>query len=125
MMRRILAAVIFAVVMLGTVAIGYADQLSGREARHRIREARQSIERGIDRGLITRSEARKLFSELDMIRNKFRNMKDDGYLSPMERETLDRDLDRIERHIRREKHDDDRRGRDFGRDRDYDRGRRY
>jgi hypothetical protein len=34
-------------------------------------------------------------------------MRDDGYLSPREREIIERDLDRLHRHITQEKRDDD------------------
>ncbi|MBF0101438.1 MAG: hypothetical protein HQK77_11070 [Desulfobacterales bacterium] len=79
-----------------------------RGIRTRIVEAKKSIERGIERGKLTRREARKLIDEFDYILDKIDYMKDDGYLSQKERNKINRDLDRLEFNIRKEKRDDDR-----------------
>lgn len=70
--------------------------------RARIQDAKLKIERGIQRGTLTRREARKLRDELDAILEKIDRMQRD-------REKINRDLDRLDRDIAREKHDDDRR----------------
>jgi hypothetical protein len=78
--------------------------------RTRIHKAKQSIERGIEQGDLTSHEAKKLNEELENILDKIDSMKEDGHLSEREREKINHDLDRLERDIRREKSDDDRRG---------------
>ena len=111
-MKKVILAVMCAVVLFGTVAIGYADQKEWRgEIQTRIHEAKGRIERGVERGSLTKHEAQKLHGELDGIRHKIDRMKDDGHLSPRERESINRDLDRLDKRITREKRDDDTRPR--------------
>jgi hypothetical protein len=118
-MKKVMLAVMCAVMLFGTVAIGYAERGEWRGGiRTRIHEAKGRIDRGIERRTITRHEARRLQGELDRILDKIDRMKEDGYLSPREREKINHDLDRLDRDITREKRDDD-----TGR-RDYDHGRR-
>ena len=85
--------------------------------RDRISEANRRIDRGIERGSLTRHEARRLNDELNGILNKIDRMKADGHLDEREREKINRDLDRLDKDIDREKHDDDtgRRDDDSGR----------
>ncbi len=110
-MKKLLFAVISAVMLFGLAAIGYAERGDWHGGiRDRIREARQSIDRGIEHGKITRPEARKLNEELDSILAKIDRMRSDGRLDERERESINRDLDRLDRDIKREKRDDDRRG---------------
>ena len=88
--------------------------------RSRIRSAHEEIERGKARGSLTHKESLRLKRELDNILVMIDAMKDDGRLSPHERDRINGSLDRLDRDIRREKRDDDRRGdgrRDHGRDR--------
>jgi hypothetical protein len=107
-MKKGILAVMCAVVLFGTVSIGYADQREWRgEIRTRIHEAKGRIERGVERGALTKHEAQKLHGELDGILHKIDRMKDDGHLSSRERESINRDLDRLNKHITREKSDDD------------------
>lgn len=112
-MKQVLWTVICAVLLLGTVAHVSAQRDEWRGGiRARIHEARARIERGIERGSLTRQEARSLNEELDGILRKIDRMRDDGYLSPREREVIERDLDRLHRHITQDKRNDDtRRGR--------------
>ena len=111
-MKKVILAVMCAVVLFGTVAIVYAarGEWSG-EIRTRIHDAKERIEQGIERGSLTRQEAKKLHRELDGILGKIDRMKDDGHLSPKERDIINRDLDRLDKHITREKRDDDTRRR--------------
>ena len=104
-MKKLILAVLFTVMMFGTAAISHADWRGG--IRSRINHEYQRIERGIDQGLLTRHEARRLKGELDGIIYKIDRMKDDGYLSPRERDIINRDLDRLHRDITREKRDGD------------------
>jgi uncharacterized coiled-coil DUF342 family protein len=109
-MKRLIAGIIFAVMLFGLAAVGHAERGYGRgEIRSRIQDARERIERGIERGSLTRPEARRLAGELDRILERIDRMRDDGHLSPRERERINRDLDRLERHITREKRDGNRR----------------
>jgi hypothetical protein len=110
-MKKVILAVICAVVMFGMIAIGYAERGEWRGGlRTRIHEAKGRIEQGIERGSLTRQEARGLHGELDRILDKINRMKDDG-LNRREREIINSDLDRLDRHITREKRDDDTRRR--------------
>ena len=109
-MKKLILAVLFTVMMCGTAATSHAERGEWRGGiRSRINTEYQRIERGIERGSLTRHEARRLKGELDRIIYKIDRMKDDGYLSPRERDIIDRDLDRLHRDISREKRDDDRR----------------
>ena len=110
-MKKILFAGMCALMLFGMVAIGYAERGDWRGGiRTRIHDAKQRIERGIDHGTLTRHEARRLYDKLDNILDRIDRMKSDGHLSGRERDKINDDLDRLDRDIRREKHDDDRRG---------------
>ena len=121
-MKKAISIVLFAVLMLGTVAIGYAQPGDWRGGiRERIHSSERRIERGVERGTLTHHEARRLRGDLDRIRYRIDRMREDGYLDPGERDRINRSLDRLNREISMEKHDYDRRGDRPG---DYDR-RRY
>ncbi|HBA71315.1 MAG TPA: hypothetical protein DCZ63_03720 [Geobacter sp.] len=77
--------------------------------RSRIQESKQKIQQGVERGSLNRQEARKLNKELGKILYKIDRMKADGRISPKEREKINRNLDRLDRDIFKEKHDDNRR----------------
>ena len=105
-MKKVMLAVICAVFVFGTIATGYAEQGDWRGGiRSRIHESKQKIEQGIDRGTLNRHEADKLNAELGSILNKIDRMKSDGNLSQGERDNINRDLDRLDRDIFKEKHD--------------------
>jgi ribosomal protein S20 len=105
-MKRVILAVICAVFVFGTIATGYAEQGDWRGGiRSRIQESKKKIEQGIDRGTLNRHEADKLNAELGTILNKIDRMKADGYLSQGERDNIKNDLDRLDRDIFKEKHD--------------------
>ncbi len=109
-MRKLILAVLFTVMMFGTAAISHAERGEWRGGiRSRVNLEYQRIEQGIERGSLTRHEARRLKGELDGILYKIDRMKDDGYLGPREREIINRNLDRLHRDISREKRDYDRR----------------
>ena len=104
-MKKLICAVICAVVMVfGTMAISYADERD--DIRARISSAKQNIQRGIQQGTITKHESAKLHNELDGILNKINRMKQGG-LNHRERDQINRDLDRLDRDIYRDKHDGD------------------
>jgi hypothetical protein len=65
----------------------------------RIRIANDGIERGIRSGALTREEAHALRKELDYVHNEEARMRADGRLNYQERQRLDQELDRLERHI--------------------------
>jgi len=105
-MKKVILAVICAVFVFGTVATGYAEQGDWRGGiRSRIQESKQKIVQGIERGTLNRHEADKLNAELGTILNKIDRMKADGYLSQGERDNIKNDLDRLDRDIFKEKHD--------------------
>src|SRR5450631_4440524 len=105
-MKRVIVAVICAVCVFGTLATGYAEQGDWRGGiRSRIHEEKQKIEQGIERGSLNRHEADRLNAELGAILDKIDRMKADGSLSTGERDTINRDLDRLDRDIFKEKHD--------------------
>jgi hypothetical protein len=107
-MKKLAIAVMVAVMLFGTIAISYADREDWRGGiRTRIHEAQERIERGS----LTRHEAKRLNEELDRILDKIEHMKADGRLNPREREIINRDLNRLDRDISREKHDRERRPR--------------
>ncbi len=122
-MKRIVCVLIFFAMFFSAMATSYADRGDWRGGiRSRIHEAQQRIEWGIDRGSLTRHEARRLERELGQILRKIEMMRDDGHLDRWERERIDRDLDRLDRQITREKRDDQRR---YHRDGYYDGYRRH
>ena len=104
-----LAVVSLSIVMLFCLlGIGQAREGDWRGGmRHRIQSAHHRIERGIENGTLTRREARRLSRELDEILYRIDHMKRDGYLDPRERDIINRNLDRLDRDITREKRDDD------------------
>ena len=107
-MKKIIFAVICAVLLLGMVATGHAEREDWRGGiRSRISEAKHKIEAGIDHRTLTEREARRLRKELDNILRKIDLMKEDGRLSQKELEKINSDLDRLDRDIAREKHDHD------------------
>ena len=83
-----------------------------------MREAEERIGRGMDLGSISRHEAQRLYGELHGIRERMERMRydDRGMSRDEQRVRIDRDLDRLDEHIRLAKHDEDRR---------YDDHRRY
>ena len=105
-MKKVFLAVLCAVFVFGTIATGHAEQGDWRGGiRSRIQESKQKIAQGIERGTLNRHEADKLNAELGTILNKIDRMKADGYLSQGERDNIKNDLDRLDRDIFKEKHD--------------------
>ncbi len=107
-MKKVMLAGVCAVMLLGTVAPANAERGDWRRGiRERIHEAEARIERGIERGLLTRHEAHRLHEELNGILYKIDRMREGGYLDSRERSIINRDLDRLDRDISRERHDGD------------------
>jgi septal ring factor EnvC (AmiA/AmiB activator) len=105
-MKKMMYLVMFAVMLFGTIATGYAEQGDWRGGiRTRIQEARQKINQGIERGTLNRHEAGKLNEELNNILYKVDRMKADGQLSQGERDNINNDLNRLDRDIFKEKYD--------------------
>ncbi len=110
-MKKATFAVIFVLMLFGTIAISYAEPGDWHGGiRDRIQRAEERIDRGIDQGSLTRHEAGRLKGELGQIMRKIDRMKADGRFDHRERERINRDLDRLERNISREKHHGDNRG---------------
>jgi predicted nuclease with TOPRIM domain len=105
-MKKVMFLAMFAVMMFGTLATGYADQGDWRGGiRSRIQEARQKIDGGIAAGTLDRREAGRLNGELGSILDKIERLKSDGQFTQGERDQVKNDLDRLDRDIFREKHD--------------------
>ena len=111
-MKKIAFSTIFAIIIFASMTACYAERGDWHGGiRARIEEDQQRIERGIEHGSLTRHEAMQLRRELGSILDKIDRMKQDGRLDGWERERINRDLDRLDRDIMREKHDDERRRR--------------
>lgn len=111
-MKKTMFAAIFAIILFSSTTICYAERGDWHGGiRARIQEDRQRIERGIHHGSLTRFEAERLYRKLGFILDEIDRMKADGRLDMRERERIHRDLDRLDRDIMREKHDNDRRRR--------------
>ena len=105
-MKKMMLVVISAVLVFGTITMGFAEQGDWHGGiRSRIEVAKQKIDQGIERGTLDRREADRLHAELGAILNKIDRMKTDGSLSQWERDHIKNDLDRLERNIFNEKHD--------------------
>jgi hypothetical protein len=81
----------------------------------RVRDAHESIDRGIRSGALTKEEAHRLKSELNHVREDEARMRADGRLTHKERERLEKELERLEKHIYSLKHNDNRRDTDHRR----------
>ena len=79
----------------------------GRQMSVDNRQARihDRIQRGFDRGQLTRREVRQLERDLSQVREKERAFEYDGRLNRREREELHRDLDRVAERLRFERRD--------------------
>jgi hypothetical protein len=109
-MYKFLCAAIFSLLIFGSITVGCAREGDWHGSiRSRIDTEYERIERGIEHGSLTRHEARRLKDELDGILYKIDRMREDGRLNHREREIINRDLDRLDRDITREKRDDDHR----------------
>ena len=109
-MKKVVFVIMFAAVFFAGMATSYAERGEWHSGiRSRIQEDQQRIERGVEHGSLTRHEARRLQRELGQILDKIGRMSEDGRLDHRERESINRDLDRLDRDITREKRNDERR----------------
>ena len=127
-MNKVLLVAICAPMIFGAVTVhayngGYGGGGYERGERHgdireRMRDAEERIGRGMDRGSISRHEAHRLYGELHGIREQMDRMRydDRGMSRDEQRARIDHDLDRLNEHISRAKHDEGRH---------YDESRRY
>ena len=92
------------------VFMGLASTLAMAESiSDRVAFAHRRIEQGIHSGQLTREEAHRLREEFSHVLDDERRMSADGRLDHRERERLNEELDRLERHISHLKHNDERR----------------
>jgi len=106
--KKIVFAILFATTLITTMATSYAQMGDWHGGiRARIENAQQRIERGVEQGSLTRHEARRLQEELGSILENIDAMRRDGRLDDREREIINRNLDRLDTDISREKHDDE------------------
>ena len=83
--------------------------LAAPSIHERMEHMEVRIERGIKSGDLTRREAERLREEMREIKAREHRMREDGRLSDRERAKLHADLDRLDKHITREKRDDQKR----------------
>lgn len=98
----------------------YDRRTDSRDINGRQQALRQRLDRGIERGRLTRREAESLRFELRDINRMERQFRASHGLNPREIAILDARLDRLERRMRTEMRDDQRYGYGYG-----DRDRRY
>lgn len=103
-MSALLTALLASLIALPAAA---AERERGVNARQRFQQ--QRIQQGVRQGDLTRGEARHLQREKRDIRREERAFRSDGRFTATERREVHRDLDRLSRDIRRERHDGDRR----------------
>ena len=112
--------------VLGITTFSYASERDHRDGNmhenqgiqgldQRLRNAHESIDRGIKYGFLTREEAHRLNSELDSVRDDESRMRADGRLTRNERERLEKELKRLEQRISRLKQNDNKKGNDHRR----------
>jgi hypothetical protein len=89
--------------LLGNASDAYAQAPSAWEIDSRIRQSHERIDRNLERGALTRRDAKRLRDELNGIRNSEARMRKDGRLDRREREILDRKLGRLNREISAER----------------------
>lgn len=107
--RRII--LLLTVLVASITSFAYASDID-----QRVRNAYVQIDRGIQSGSLTREEAHRLKNELRNVRDDEARMLADGRLNRYERERLNKELDRLEKHIYRAKTNDNRDYGDRGRD---------
>lgn len=106
----------------GGYEVGYSDggydrydrRTDSRDINGRQQALRQRLDRGIERGRLTRREAEALRYELREINRMERQFRASHGLNPREVAILDARLDRVERRMRAEMRDDQRYGYGYG-----------
>ena len=106
----------------GGYEVGYSDggydrydrRTDSRDINGRQQALRQRLDRGIERGRLTRREAEALRYELREINRMERQFRASHGLNPREVAILDARLDRLERRMRAEMRDDQRYGYGYG-----------
>ena len=96
----------------GFVPVQYSTRVNDERAmstNEREAQLQARIERGINDGRITHSEARGLYRELDNIAAREHRFMANGRLDSREESELRRDLDRLSDNIRAQLRDEDRR----------------
>lgn len=86
--------------------IGLSPDAMASGIQERVDNAQRRIERGISSGALTRQEGHRLRDEFRQIRRDERRALADGHMDRRERERLNQELDRLERHISHLKHND-------------------
>lgn len=92
----------------------YDRRADSRDINGRQQALRQRLDRGIERGRLTRREAESLRYELRDINRMERQFRASHGLNPREIAILDARLDRLERRMRAEMRDDQRYGYGYG-----------
>jgi hypothetical protein len=79
------------------------------DVRTRIERARSDADFSFRKGVLSEHEVQSLQRQLDDLLTRVAHMQRDGYLSHTERDRINEELVPLERYIRRERYDDDRR----------------
>ncbi|MBF0520264.1 MAG: hypothetical protein HQK92_11125 [Nitrospirae bacterium] len=110
-MKKATLAVMLVVVMLGLVAVAYAEEDWHGGIHKRVKQAKERIEHGIKDRSLTEQEAKRLHKEFDRVIDEINRMKADGKLTPHEKERINHDLDKLDNDISKLKHNDEHRDR--------------
>ena len=106
MKKSILAAAFLVAAQVSVIACQPAYR--GQSYSERQQRQRDRIETGRDEGDLSRREAARLRDRSRDIAEDRRDARaDDGYVDRRERRQIDREQDRLNRDIRKQRHDDD------------------
>ena len=103
-MNKASSAIIAVLIAAAFPAASYAGTRDPG-VNHRQHIQQQRIQQGVRSGELTRNESRNLQGQAREIRREERNYKADGNFTRAERADVHRDLNRLSRDIRRERHD--------------------
>lgn len=104
-MKKRIIALGFAFAMLAGLGVSASAGVRTPRANNREQNQRQRIGEGVRSGELTRAEASRLAAQQAAIRVNEARYRSDGYVSPSERARLNRQLNRTNRNIYRQKHD--------------------
>ena len=94
------------VAVLIMALLGLSSSVMAATIGERVEMAHRRIEQGVRSGALTHEEANRLRHEFMQVRIEEDRARADGHLDRRERERLSYELDRLERHISRLKHND-------------------
>jgi len=134
-MKKVIFVAIFALMTFGAITQGSAaegglpggvrsllnEAIGGKEGgaaedrawlkatQVKIDEENEKIDRGVDRGDISKRDARRFKDDLNDILDKIDRMKKEGQISQREKDGIEDDIDKLDRKIFRERREDKKR----------------